>query len=763
MSISRIVFDIACPPSVVHVTRTTTKVFLDKNNSLHDVRMGAFKNMKCGTCNQGETTCPGHFGHIELVLPVLNPYFMAKLLRKVLKEVCYVCKRVKCTCKKRVRGKTVAKPTRVTISRNGAYDMHNKGTKFSFFQSSNKLTLEKLHEFISKIPVEETELIFPQFKGRRIEDLVFIKNLPVMPHIARPPCFNKGGWMPNTITMMYSEIIKNNNDVKYHKNVGVHAYLIEEAHNTLQNSVNVLFDTSNTTKNCTGYMYSNGGIKNRIDSKEGRIRSNLMGKRTNFSARTVLSGDPNLGINQIGVPPSIARNLTVPEYITRYNINSINMRKVRYIVKNGERYDTAVCTSIKPTIGDIVERELMDGDVVAINRQPTLHRGSMMACKVKIIPCSTFRLNYSTMIPLNADCDGDEINIFVPQDQASRAELEQLLMVSQSVVNSQSSKPVIALSQDSLLGCFLLSVTLIDYITWNDIIMHIDIDDTGIHPAVLKPKPLYSGRQVIEAILHQIVGWDDWVDRYPEKAFDKGVLGTGANSLIHTVYLRFGGEKAAQLIHKLQIAANCFLTTNGFSVGIGDCLDTGDNFNWDALDGVLNKEKKNSNEKELIDAYQNILFMKEDSKDNIHNNNLVAMMKAGSKGSIINYNQIKRCVGQQVDNGGRIGYELNKNKRTLPHFIDNDNSGMARGHVKNSFIKGLTPQEFFFHAKTSRNSLIDTACKTSVTGYLQRQMVKNVEAIVVGYDGTVRNNINGQVIQFKYGGDGLDQTYKTFM
>ncbi|KAI7691049.1 hypothetical protein SSS_07046 [Sarcoptes scabiei] len=135
------------------------------------------------------------------------------------------------------------------------------------------------------------------------------------------------------------------------------------------------------------------------------------------------------------------------------------------------------------------------------------------------------------------------------------------------------------------------------------------------------------------------------------------------------------------------------------------------------------------------------------------------MVVAGSKGSKINISQVIACVGQQNVEGKRIPFGFRK--RTLPHFIKDDYGPESRGFVENSYLAGLTPSEFFFHSMGGREGLIDTAVKTAETGYIQRRLIKAMESVMVTYDNTVRNS-NGQVIQLRYGEDGLDGGFVEF-
>jgi len=199
-------------------------------------------------------------------------------------------------------------------------------------------------------------------------------------------------------------------------------------------------------------------IRARLKGKEGRLRGNLMGKRVDFSARTVITGDPNLALDQVGVPRSIARNLTYPEIVTPYNIDRLQVLVrngplehpgAKYVIRdNGERIDLRYrkrAGEIPLQYGYRVERHINDDDVVIFNRQPSLHKMSMMGHRVRVMPYSTFRLNLSVTSPYNADFDGDEMNLHVPQSLETRAEVTEICMVPKQIVSPQSNKPVMGI------------------------------------------------------------------------------------------------------------------------------------------------------------------------------------------------------------------------------------------------------------------------------------------------------------------------------
>lgn len=774
--------------ALVKITNQMNNVEFKKNNSLHDTRMGAFKNVKCGSCNANQMDCPGHFGYIELLYPVVNPSFVTTNLKWIIENFCVKCYRhdSRCSCiddtttqsRKRKIGK---KPTHIKLNMHEAYTSRNVGIKISFSLNDNPITRLDVYKHIKMINRDDYLSLKPSWaKFTDLTDTCFIHYLPVIPTSSRPPNFSNGEWRAEHLTRLYIEIIKANNQLRMKHKVVI-SPLVEEYHNELQSAINILFDVNNTSKKLQLNILQNGGIRQRIDGKGGRIRMNLMGKRTEFSARSVLSGDPNLSMNEIGIPPSVARTLTVPVKVNRYNLQTIlgsgGNINIRYVIKaNGEKYDMSKITSFSPTIeiGDTIERSLVNGDTVVVNRQPTLHRGSILAVKVKIIQTSTFRLNYSSLVTLNGDCDGDEVNIHVPQDLQSRAELEELMMSSTNIVSSQDSKPLVGLIQDSLLGCFQLSR--------NEKISRIDIMDIlykmGIEDVILD-QPFYKGVQIMDFALAHIgvtlceikIPKADFVMRDTKVIsgfFNKAVLGGSDNSVIHHIYLSFGHYKAQEFIHIMQKAATAYLDMDGFSVGVGDCIvDTHEKIHHEELDKYIqedyDKNGKLPDEEMLLEATGVVTKLEQPPDQNPDNNALLAMIMSGAKGSMMNYNQITRMVGQQVVGAGRVQPEFGESGRTLPHYKPHDLSLESRGFVKNSFIKGLSPQEFFFHAMGGRVGLIDTSCKTASTGYTFRKLVKVLERCVVenGPDGSrvVKNMATGQIIQFNYGEDNMDGTY----
>jgi len=558
-------------------------------------------------------------------------------------------------------------------------------------------------------------------------------------------------------------------------------------------------------------------IRARLKGKEGRIRGNLMGKRVDFSARTVITPDPNLAINQIGVPRTIAQNMTFPELVTPFNIDRMHdlvnrgptyYPGAKYIIReNGDRIDLRFhpkSSDLHLQCGYVVERHMIDGDYIVFNRQPTLHKMSMMGHRVKILPWSTFRMNLSCTTPYNADFDGDEMNLHLPQSVETRAEVSEIMLVPRQIITPQSNRPVMGIVQDTLTAVRKMTKrdVFIDRENFMNILLFLPRWDGRIpQPAILKPKPLWTGKQLFSLIMPPSINCVRTHSTHPDNEDDsdykwispgdtkvivdnsqlisgilcKKTLGTSAGSIIHLVFMEHGHEECGKFYGNIQTVVNNWLLIEGHSIGIGDAIADPGTYQKiqqsikEAKEKVLEVIEKAHNDKlvptpgnTLRQTFENhVNKILNEARDETGSaaqkslsefNSFKAMVVAGSKGSKINISQVIACVGQQNVEGKRIPFGFKH--RTLPHFIKDDYSPQAKGFVENSYLIGLTPSEFFFHAMGGREGLIDTAVKTAETGYIQRRLIKAMESVMVKYDGTVRNSMN-YLVQLCYGEDGL--------
>ena len=827
--------------SVCHVQET---ILYDSRgepviNGLMDPRMGVNDHGKiCPTDGLDNKFCPGYFGHIELAKPVFHFQFM-DIIMSILKSVC-----IKCSCllidptehphinkienKKRFSVITSLCSKVKVCKECGAirpskFEKQGLAKIYAVWKNldldkegilaedkKELLSQDKVLIIFKRITDEHSSFMGLNPKWCRPEWLI-CTNLPVPPPAVRPSIKQAGNDQrsEDDITHKLIDIIKTNNHLK--KKLLTETSLentLEEWTNVLQYHVATFVD--NNLPGISPSSHRSGRplktIRERLKGKEGRIRGNLMGKRVDFSARTVITPDPNIKISELGVPIKMALNLTIPEKVNEYNIARMTM-----LVRNGafqhpgaksikrakDNRTTSLLhvdtSTLELAVGDIVHRHLNDGDTVLFNRQPSLHKMSMMAHKVIVMPYDTFRLNVSVTTPYNADFDGDEMNMHVPQSIQTSVELQELAAVPKQIISPREHKPIITPVQDTLLGVNRLTndgVWLNENQMMN-ILMYVPSFD-GILPKPDK-KHMWSGRQLLSMVLPRGVNlkmkngsYDDHPKPLNEVVIvegqllqgriDKKIMSSGTKGLIHMIYNDLGYKMAQKFLDDLQNIVTRYLVITGFSVGISD-LVANEKTNTDIEKTIVSKKKE---VQKLVQQLHNNSFDKgisntiseafEKKVNNILNkaiaeagkiggksldpkNRMMNMISCGSKGKAINIAQMIACVGQQNVDGKRIPNGFSS--RSLPHFNKYDISPEAKGFVQNSFIKGLNPTEFFFHAMGGREGLIDTAVKTSETGYIQRKLIKAMEDIKISYDLSVRN-ADGNIIEFLYGEDGFD-------
>ena len=647
---------------------------------------------------------------------------------------------------------------------------------------------------------------------------MIITVLPVPPPPVRPSISMDGTGQgmrgEDDLTYKLGDILRANGNVRQAQQEGSPAHILADFENLLQYHVATYMD--NDIAGQPQALQKSGrpvkSIRARLKGKEGRLRGNLMGKRVDFSARTVITGDPNLSLDEVGVPRSIARTLTYPETVTKYNIDKLHQLVqngpnehpgAKYVIRSdGTRIDLRHhkrAGAISLEYGWKVERHIVDGDFIIFNRQPSLHKESMMGHRVKVMPYSTFRLNLSVTSPYNADFDGDEMNLHVPQTEETRAEVMQLCMVPLNIVSPQRNGPLMGIVQDTLAGVYKLcrrDVFITKEHLMNILLWVPEWDGIIPQPAIVKPRPRWTGKQVISMIIPKIVNLSMPNDNHEDAPLnDDGLLidqgelmfglltkknvGATGGGIVHIIFNEQGPANAMAFFNGCQRVVNYWLLHNGFSIGIGDTIpDKTTITKIESAIGVKKAEVRELTAQATANKLESLPGMNvretfeslvskalNGARDTAGTateaslkdaNNAVTMARSGSKGSTINISQMTALVGQQSVEGKRIPFGFKY--RTLPHFTKDDYSPESRGFVENSYLRGLTPTEFFFHAMAGREGLIDTAVKTAETGYIQRRLVKALEDVMAKYNGTVRNSL-GDIVQFIYGEDGLDGVF----
>ena len=686
---------------------------------LRDPRFGVIGPGKCTTCGKTRTQCPGHFGHLKLAAPMYHISWMSSTLY-FLRHICEECGAFKTKCGHK-NGKYAWDKFRASVTRNG-----------------EPFPAQEAHE---------------RFQNHEDAAHLVLHVLPVPPIHVRPPLVSGGKTLgENDLTYRLQNIIRKN-EILARLIRSKKPYIVQDqAREGLQNAIigYINHHKLNNRRNRNKREYTS--LTARLSSKEGRVRANLMGKRANSTARCVITPDDRLALGEIGVPASVAKTLTKDVKVTSYNKQQLELLleqgKIRYIRKpDGSRIDTSIR---KPSleVGWNVERSMQNEDVVLFNRQPSLHKMSMMAHTVRILPYDTFRMNVACTSPYNADFDGDEMNVHFPQTIMAEAEAREIMCVQNQIVSPQSNKPVIGLIQDGLLGMFLLSGA--------DVHRH---DAMQILQQPLPNQPTFQGNQLISKVLPNINYHRGDVHvkhgQILSGRFTKRDLGTSHGSLVHVIYNDLGPTACAKCMHDLQRLSHAYLQLRGFTIGLGDL--------------VRSREVTRLCEEERAKAYADVEH-KNELETNIRLNNcrnimgkaaisqldesnaLYTMVACGSKGSLVNITQLQACIGQQNVRGGRIPKEWSN--RTMTNVQPGDNHPCTRGFVEHCFLEGLTSSEMYFLNQAGREGLIDTAIKTAETGYISRRLSKALENIRTCADGSCKDG--DRLICFQYGDDGLD-------
>nr|ALK02063.1 RNA polymerase III largest subunit [Wickerhamiella domercqiae] len=849
-----------------------------------DRRMGISDNAsECDTCHGRLATCPGHFGRIKLALPVFHVGYFKQTIT-VLQEICKECgcillepetrksfladlrvpmdnlkrmqilKKINEQCKKQRRCPSPScRALNGVVKKGGALKIvHDKfrwiGKKipddkadydnsFSLVVSENPeyerlikramddLNPLRVYNLFSSVKPEDCELL-GLLEGGRPENYLWTEVL-APPVCIRPSITQDTASNEDDLTVKLTEIVKASAQIQAGFDNGMALHELMNQWEFMQLSL-ALYINSDTP---TGSVVSSSPIRalcQRLKGKQGRFRGNLSGKRVDFSGRTVISPDPNLRIDEVAVPERIAKILTYPERVTRYNRDKLKRLVANgvdqwpganYVVKKNEpvrrnlRFAQRQELAKDLAIGDTVERHLEDGDIVLFNRQPSLHRLSILSHFVKVRPWRTLRLNECVCTPYNADFDGDEMNLHVPQTEEARAEARDLMGVKHNLVSPRSGAPIIAATQDFISASYLVTSKdqFFDRAQLSSILcmmsdanVHFDIP----HPAIFKPQRLWTGKQVFSLLIkpnHESrvainleaknkAGQRAPPGQEPEMSpndgyvvirgseilsgvMDKSLLGDGnKNSVFYAILRDYGPDEAAAAMNRMAKMSARWLGNRGFSIGISDVTPSDSltalkdrlvheaYVESDALirtyaEGKL-ETQPGCNEEETLEA--KISGILSDVRGTVgdvcirqsdkHNSPLI-MALCGSKGSPVNVSQMVACVGQQIISGNRVadGFQ----DRTLPHFPKFSKTPPSKGFVSNSFYSGLSPPEFLFHAISGREGLVDTAVKTAETGYMSRRLMKSLEDLSTLYDRTVRTSSN-LVVQFRYGGDGLD-------
>ena len=899
-----------------------TPLLSEAPGCLYDLRLGTTtQDQPCVICKSDLWSCSGHWGLIKLNTPVIIYH---KIVEKFLKIFCLSCSKLLCSEQElklnKVKGldKILLYITKQGLM-GACYHCKAPHPEIKYCSTDNLLYQSvKLKKDKVSRKDKLTKVLTP-FEIKSIFDLIsdtdvrligrcpslfhprslVLTKFPVLPTCCRPKIHNQELTCDNDLTLTLLDIIKNNNIL------AKEPYQSDKYNKAL---MNLMMRIASYCDNSKGKSLHNAnrkapmGISEYIGKKRGLLRQNLMGKRNNESARSVIGPDPMLHNDEVGIPLKIANTLTVTENVNDHNLTKmqafvdtgkaitllrdnvkINLDKkvhsairhgdlvhysdgsVREVLnanlnlncqapncgragtfgyhtvagkyckahskpgmtflerlafENGVRLQTEprlvvsatrdgevipLSTPERPPVviqrKDKIKRHLQDGDLIIINRQPTLHKNSMQAKKIKITPswdANNIRLPLSVTKAFNADFDGDEANGQPLQSEESKAEAEYLSQSQKMILSSQSNQVMISIVQDSLLSAYKMTskVHRVPKHLFMNIFMSIDKCEYDFHQRLEETRKVrgepgaYTSPMLISFILPKDFHYtlNDLVIRNGiliRGALTKDTLGSGSCSIIRYLCLEYNSDVAVTFVDNIQFVTNAWLKHMGFTVSLKDCLISKDASNLisENMTKLFNKADQvaqNTDPKLRESSIHSTLNEISDSgkrfaKDAMSlDNNILQMISAGSKGDFFNSSQIAGVVGQQNISGKRPCPLINNHQRTLSYYprvkelIPREDVYESQGFVKQSFLNGISPEGTFFHAMTGREGMFNTAMGTSDTGYLQRRTIKAMEDLCVKYDGTIRGSStkeghSGNIYQWAYGDSGLDPAKVTLV
>jgi len=807
---------------------------------LMDPHLGVINpGLRCKTCGQKMKQCPGHFGSLELVRPVIHSEF-SRRLEVLMHATCQACGRIVLpedklpTLKKEVEenpenaeavGKRIL--TRAKKVKKCPHCKAPKGKVLldkptNYFLEKERIYPTQIREWIEKIP--ETDLVLFGYQAERIRPEWFVLTvLPVPPITIRPSITLESGIKSeDDLTHKLVDIIRINMRLKDNIDAGAPQLIIEDLWDLLQYHVTTYFD--NNTAGVPPAKHRSGRalrtIVQRLKGKKGRFRHNLTGKRVNFAARSTVTPDPFIDISEVGIPKSIAHDLTVPEIVTVWNKKGIEKMvkdtdNSAYLIRPDETKKRIEKSNKKEILEELdlgykVERTLQDGDLVLFNRQPSLHRLSMLAHRVKIMEGKTLRINPIVCKPYNADFDGDEMNIHIPQTEEGKTEAKELMYVRDQVISPRYGAPVIILDEDGVSGLYVLTLKSTEFSKEEAMQYFYEVGCTKI------PKPdrgeKYSGKILFSQILPKDLDLEYQTktcsvikssgmckscvkEKCPYDAYlkiehghlktgvvDAQSLGEARGRIIDALARNYPSDVIEKFYYNVMRFISPLLTKKGMTVGLDE---------YEVSEKINAKKKKILDEvmeegKVLVDRYDrgtlkhipgrtleesfeiNMMRLAAQSKDKLQREimkeklepilsknptlNTMVMILSGSRGSSTNLMNIAGFWGQASVREGRPrrGFQ----KRLIALNKRDDVGVNAGGFINTNFLEGMNAKEYFYHSMGGRQGEVDTGVATKVSGYLYRRLANSLKDLMVNNDGTVRT-ANKDLVQYKYGEDGV--------
>lgn len=830
--------------SAVEITRADT---YDKDGypierGLMDSHLGVISpGLRCKTCGQTMKNCPGHFGSLELVRPTIHPKFGEKIYY-LLAATCQDCGKILLEeseinelmlisedndkCVKEILNRV--KGTKKCPHCNAAANKMALDKPTNFFKNGERIYPAEILDWLIKIP--EKDLFLFGYSDKLKPQWFILSVLPISPISIRPSLSLENViTSEDDLTYKLLDIVRINIRLQENINAGAPQIIIEDLWDLLQYNITTYID--NNTAGVPPAKQRSGRplktIAQRLKGKKGRFRYNLIGKRVNASARSTITPSIDIKVNELGIPEQVANTLTVPEKITSWNMDRIKEQllkgDINYLftekglrkIITPENKDEIIETL---TEGMTIKRKLQDGDVVIFNRQPTLHRLSMMGHYAKILPEKTFKLNPIVCDPYNADFDGDDMNLHVPQSEESYSEVKELLMAEKHVISIRNGRPVISPDHDLITGAFILTRESTEFNKKEAMDILYSIGITELPPAD-RGKGRYSGKllfsQILPDTLHleyknklcSIISKTKSCTKCKKEKcpfdcylkIEKGKIISGVidekmdspKALVEVLYRHYGYESLIDFYYKFSKMVFYALTKKGLTVALDEykaseelkkeikfkikgMITSSNNiikkYEDKTLPLIPGKDLDETFESELLKiSYEmkdkitdKILEIKINdllSKTKQTNNNTILLASVGgNRGKVTNVANMLGLWGQVTVRTGRP--KAGFSDRLLSLSPKGTNQMTDYGFVQNNFFDGMNPREYFYHCMGGRQGEIDTGVATKVSGYLYRRLSNALKDLIVNDELKV-TTADGQIIQYIYGEDGLspDKSY----
>ena len=804
---------------------------------LMDPHLGVINpGIKCKTCGQTMKNCSGHFGHLEMERPVCHSEF-GRRLELLMNATCKDCghlvindEQIK-KLQEASKGKVVDYAKRIILKGknvkkcphcNAVIQKTQLDKPTNFYYNKERIYPTQIREWMEKIPDDHLKLC--GYDTARIKPQWFVLTVLQVPPITIRPSITleSGIKSEDDLTHKLVDIIRINNRLKDNIEAGAPQLIIEDLWDLLQYHVTTYFD--NNTAGVPPAKHRSGRplrtIIQRLKGKKGRFRYNLTGKRVNHAARSTIVPDPYIDISELGVPEEAANELTVPEFVTEWNLETAKKTieksdKPVYVIRpNGSRRkvtdENREEIAKELDIGYRIERNLQDGDVVLFNRQPSLHRISMMAHFARIMPGKVFRINPIVCPPYNADFDGDEMNCHVPQTEEGKAEAKKLMLVRDHIISPRYGAPVIAPKEDGVSGCFTLTMPQTKF--KKDEAMQL-LFSIGVSEL---PKPdkgkEYSGKLIFSQILPKTLNleWESYTSKVFKDAgydakdspiiaeimekvkiingklvsgvIDSSALSEGKGRLVDTLAREYPSNVIEEFYRGVNRITSYILTEKGMTASLSE---------YEVSEQIEDMKKKLFAEamkkaEALVEQYEKgslevipgrtlsesfelyIVRMAAEIKEKVEKAimkeklhyvtgeeiilNTISMILAKSRGSSINLMNIAGFWGQANVREGRPKKGFYKRLITSNH--KGDVGLLAGGFIRSNFLDGMDAKEYFYHSMGGRQGEVDTGVSTKVSGYLYRRLANSLKDLVAAPDGTVRTASN-MLVQYQYGEDGV--------